>query len=159
MVWTTKHDVALCREILAVEPYKNKVGSREKGQSWDRIATALNTYIEPRFSADQRAVRERFAKLEKYFKKKTASEVRASGISPEITELDEAMENILELTETARMEQGEEMEGRKKRDEQEKETAVSVRKRSMERLGETRERECQESKKKRGLVMVGQLNI
>ena len=159
MVWTTKHDVALCREILVVEPYKYKVGSREKGQSWDRIATALNSLVEPRFSVDQRAVRERFSKLEKYIKKKTASEERASGISPETSELDEAMENILELIETANIEQGAEKESRKKREEQEKETAASVRKRSMERLSETTERECQESKKKRGIVMVGQLNI
>ena len=128
MVWTTKHDVALCREILVVEPYKYKVGSREKGQSWDRIATALNSLVEPRFSVDQRAIRERFATLEKYFKKKTASsEARASGISPETSEFDEAMENILELIETANMEQSEEKESRKKREEQEKETAASVR--------------------------------
>ena len=133
---------------MVVEPYKYKVGSREKGQSWDRIATALNSLVEPRFSVDQRAVRERFAKLEKYFNKKTASEERASGNPPETSELDEAMENILELIETSKMEQSEEKESRKKREEQEKETAANVRKRSTERLSETTERESREQEKK-----------
>ena len=61
-----------------------------------------------------------------------AAEERASAISPERTELDEAVESIIERKEGAE----EEMARRAER-----ETAESVRKRSMERLAETRERE------------------
>ena len=42
MIWTKDHDVLLCREILAEEPYQYKHGSRERGKSWDKIADALN---------------------------------------------------------------------------------------------------------------------
>ena len=49
----------------------------------------------------QRAERDRFLKLERVFKKKTNEETRASGIAPEPTELDEAMQDILERKEGA----------------------------------------------------------
>ena len=63
-----------------------------------------------------------------------ASVERASGISPEMTELDEALENIIEMMEeTVKTGRGVE----KKKEENEKQVAETVRKRSMETLSET----------------------
>ena len=118
--------------------------SCERGQCWDKTASSLSHVEKPRFIVDQRSVRDHFMKLEKSHKCKMAAEERASGISPEHTELDEALQDIMERSEGAK---GEEME--EKNAEKEKETAENVRKRSMERLSQTRERESPESAKKK----------
>ena len=87
MVWTKEHDLLLVREVLLTKPFNFKHGSRERGNAWDKVAESLNVVEELRFCVGQRGVRERYAKLEKAFKKKIRDEHRASGISPEITEL------------------------------------------------------------------------
>ena len=51
-----------------------------------------------KFFVNQRSVRDGFTKLEKLHKRKMAKEEKASGIGPEITEIDEALENIVERT-------------------------------------------------------------
>ena len=69
-------------------------------------------------------------------------EERASGITGEdVTELDHASERLLGLIEAAEHESAKNVEKKKREVEKEKETAESVRKRSMERLGETMCRE------------------
>ena len=50
MSWTTAHDVALCCEILVLEPYRFKIGSRERGQCWDSIAENLSSLSYPKGS-------------------------------------------------------------------------------------------------------------
>ena len=52
---------------MVIEPYRHKVGTRERGQAWDKVASALNLVEGLRFAADQRGVKERFAKLERNF--------------------------------------------------------------------------------------------
>ena len=147
MVWTSEHDELLCREILVEEPYHFKLGTQERGQCWDKIASSLNRLGSPRFWVDQRAVRDRFLQLERAFKRKMAEEERASGISPpEPTELDMAIRDIIERREEV---QNEVARGEESAIEKERETAESVRKRSMERLAETRLRESQEGGKRR----------
>lgn len=71
MTLTEEHDTLLCREILVEEPYTFKHGSREKGRCWDCIAQNLNRVEQPEFSVDQRAIRDRYVKLKKSYKKKT----------------------------------------------------------------------------------------
>ena len=93
-------------------------------------------------------MRERYAKLERNCKRKMVAKERASGISPERTELDEAKESIMERKEGAEEEMAQRAESTAMMMERERETAESVRKRSMERLPETREREDQRSAKK-----------
>ena len=147
MVWTSEHDELLCREILVEEPYRFKLGTRERGQCWDKIASSLTRLESPRFWVDQRAVRDRFLKVEKAFKRKMAEEERASGISPpEPTDLDMAIRDISERGEEV---QNEVAKGEESAIDKERETAESVRKRSMERLAETRLRESQEGGKRR----------
>ncbi len=97
------------------------------------------------FTVDQRAVKDRFVKLEKGFKGKVAEENRASGVVPEHTKLDQALEDILEWSEAAQEEVARGDKRKEKNAEKERETAESVRKRPMERLAETRGRESPES--------------
>ena len=70
MVWSTNHDVLLCREILIAEPYRYKAGTSERSQVWDKVAQALNSIEGIHFVVDQRAVREGYAKLERNYKRK-----------------------------------------------------------------------------------------
>ena len=123
----------LCREMLVIQPFRFKHGTRDRGRCWEKIAQNLND-IAHLIIVDMRGVRDRLGKLEKNFKKKRASEERASGICPdEPDELDQALEEIVQLMNEEQWDNGE----RRK----EKETAASVRKRAMERLAETRARE------------------
>ena len=150
MTWSKGHDIALCREVLVIQPFQFKHGTRDRGQCWDKISKNLNSSERPRFMVDQRAVRDRFCKLQKDFKRKRAHEERASGICPdEPDELEQALEEISEMEES----QQEQLKiGEDKRRlviQKEKETAESMRKRAMERMGETRAREHVEREGKR----------
>ena len=112
------------------------------------MANALNAVEGLRFVVDQRGVRERYAKLERHFKRQMAAEERASGITPEKTELDDAIESIMERKEGAEEEIAHRAESSTMMMERERETAESVRKRLMDRLAETRERKSEECKEK-----------
>ena len=68
-------------------------------------------------------------------------EERASGTSPQMTEVDEAIEIIIGPAESAKEELAKAEGERSKVKEKEKETAEGVRKRAMKQLGETKERE------------------
>ena len=50
---------------------------------------------------DQRAVRERYAKIEKYFKNRMAKEERATGMNAEESEPDQAIQDIMGMAEAA----------------------------------------------------------
>eukprot|EP00794_Sanderia_malayensis_P020853 gene20853-22899_t len=151
MTWTKGHDVLLCREVLVVQPFQFKHGTHDRGQSWEKIAANLNLVERPLFTVDQRAVRDRFTKLEKDYRKKKNEEERASGIAPdEPDELDQALEDIIEMSEWQKEQLVRGNTKKKNEVEKEKKTAEAVRKRAMERMGETRERENEErSAKKR----------
>ena len=93
MSWNEMKDVQLCREVLVVEPYKHKKGSRESGQLWTTISDNLNNI--PGFTVTARAVRERLQTLEVQFKRNNNIEIKATGINPEQTELDTLLEEIV----------------------------------------------------------------
>ena len=145
-----RHDIALCREVLVIHPFQFEHGTRDRGQCWDKRSKNLNSSERPRFMVDQRAVRDCICKLQKDFKRKRAHEERASGICPdEPDDLEQALEEMSEMEES----QQEQLKiGEDKRRlvlQKEKETAESMRKRAMERMGETRARENVEREGKR----------
>ena len=105
MAWTYEHNILLCREILIEVPFRFKAGAREKGQGWDKIATTLNKHCTGlAFSVNHRGVRDRFTVIERSCKRKLAADLRESGINPEPTELDQAIDNIIERGEGAQIE-------------------------------------------------------
>ena len=92
MLWSYEKDIDLCREIVLIQPYKFKEKTREKGKAWQDISDNPNSL--PGFTVSARAVRERLKLLEIKFKKKDRQERAASGISPEMTELDVLLEDL-----------------------------------------------------------------
>jgi len=149
MAWNEEQDLLLCREILISQPYKFPFGSRERGHCWSEVANRLNECHQPRFAVNQRAVRERYAKIEKYFKNRMAKEERASGINGEESELDQAIQDIMGMAEAAQEEIIQKVAENKISRDKERMTAEDVRKRSMERLSETQEREKFENETKK----------
>ncbi|CAH3190652.1 unnamed protein product [Porites evermanni] len=138
MEWTEQKDVMLAREILLCEPFKYKAGSKERGSVWSQIATNLNTH--PGFTVSQRAVRDRFGILEKKAKKRKREIENGTGISPEDSELDLALEEIIEKWEAADQEFQLDNQSKAKKLEKNKETAEEMRRMSMETLGASKKR-------------------
>jgi len=59
MEWTDKKDLLLLHEILLLEPFKHKPGSKQQGSLWTRVSKNLvNSH--PGFSVTQRAKRYHF---------------------------------------------------------------------------------------------------
>ena len=138
MEWTEQKDVMLAREILLCEPFKYRAGSKERGSVWSQIATNLNTH--PGFTVSQRAVRDRFGILEKKAKKRKREIENGTGISPEDSELDLALEEIIEKWEAADQEFQLDNQSKAKKLEKDKETAEEMRRMSMETLGASKKR-------------------
>ena len=62
MLWTEKHDMLLCREIITTEPFTDiKKGTTPRSAKWAAIAEALVAVkdIDVPFRVDKRAVRDR----------------------------------------------------------------------------------------------------
>ena len=127
----------LCRGTFLAQPFQHKFGSRERGHAWDEVADQLSKISEPKLFVNQSPVRARYSKLDKGFKRKIAMEERASGISPRMTEVDEAIETIIGLAESAKEELAK-AEGER---------------RAMERRGETKERENGERVRKEERIL------
>ncbi|CAH3118513.1 unnamed protein product [Porites lobata] len=130
MEWTEQKDVMLAREILLCEPFKYRAGSKERGSVWSQIATNLNTH--PGFTVSQRAVRDP--------KKRKREIENGTGISPEDSELDLALEEIIEKWEAADQEFQLDNQSKAKKLEKDKETAEEMRRMSMETLGASKKR-------------------
>lgn len=145
MKWTSSHDVLLGREILLFELWKFRAGSRERGQCLDRIADSLNELQDPCFNVTQKSIRDRLKILERDFTKKNRSEINASGISPEKSEIDGIMEDFMERKE----EQEKEFEKVSEKAEKDKQSAEDARNKAMERLSETKRRAGDDPPKKK----------
>ena len=139
----------LGREILLFELWKFRTGSRERGQCLDRIAESLNQVKDTRFNLTQKSIRDRLKILERDFKKKNRQEINASGISPEMSEIDEIMEDYMERKEE--QEKQFEKVSAKNQDKAEKDraSAADARNKAMERLSEIKRRSDDPPKKKR----------
>lgn len=134
MEWTEDHDHSLCQEILALEPFKAKKGSIARGQIWDQIANNLNSLELPRFKVTKRSVRERYMLLIEKLKKKLKEEEKASGIETNMSDVEKALEEILEKEADA----NNTMENKKKKADNVK--AVEMRNRAMESMRSTLKR-------------------
>ena len=94
----------------------------------------------PKFKVEQRSVRHRLKKLIKQFRRKENDERRASGISPELTELDTLLEEISEKEEACETLAADMAEREKRRLEEDQMAGQEMRKRAMETLCETQKR-------------------
>lgn len=136
MEWTDRHDTYLCREMLAVGIMKTKKKTVNRAQMWETIAQNLCAYDEPKFVVTKRAVRDRYGKISEKYCKRMSSEENATGISPEQSELDLVLEELIERENLA----DEETAENKRKAEEEKVKCTEVRKQAMERLADTKRR-------------------
>ena len=99
MRWIKDQDLILLKEILLFKSYSQKRGSPELGSVSEQIAESLNSLREDKilFKVSQRSVRDRFNVLKNNFAKRQREKERASGISPEICQVDECLEDIIEV--------------------------------------------------------------
>lgn len=146
----------LLQEIVVSEPFKFKSSTRERGKVWEEITERLNeNEVFRNRLGSKRAVRDRYSLLAKKYRKKMAEEAKASGISPELTETDKLLEQIIEMFEESDREGGENSQQVEQNKENERKKAEEMRNRSMEKLGETLKRKAADDgqvtpKKKRG---------
>ena len=137
MRWSEAHDILLLREVLFREPYQHRHGSVERGDIWEEIATALNEIAEPKFSVSKRSVRDHFNTLSKNYKKRNSDEIKASGITPEVTEVDEALEDLIQRFEEADEEFKLQSANKKAKIEEDLAAAQEIRQKSLDTMGDS----------------------
>ena len=65
------------------EPWNFKRRRKQRGPVWERILSeSLNQYESPKFTVNQKSVRDHYILLEKEQKNKIIEEENASGIAP-----------------------------------------------------------------------------
>ena len=103
MEWTKRHDTMLFREVLEVNPYQAKKKTVQRGQLWQTVAGNLVQLEDPVFkkSLSKRSVQDHCTLLCEKHKKRMKYETKASGISPNVTELDNLIEETLEKEEAS----------------------------------------------------------
>ena len=134
MRWSEEHDLILCREILMIQPYQYRSGSKESGSAWTCISSELNNIAEVKFNTSQKSVRDRYKLLLDKHNKKMRAQLGASGSNEVPTELDDILENIKGEAETfihGFEKAAEEMSAKKKAD---TENAEEIRQKAMEGL-------------------------
>ena len=140
MEWTEEHDVFLCREVLLLDPFQYPYRSKERGDVWGQVAINLNSSNHPKFKVSKRSVRDRLTLLQSRYKEKMKREEMASGIDCEETELDRALEEIIEKEKASESSRNEGSSAQVKKD---KEAAEEQRLKAMERLGQTTKRQVE----------------
>ena len=139
MVWSTVHDEMLCREILVVDPFTGtKKGTVARGTKWEEVAENLNKIEQVCFKVYKRAVRDRYNLLSRELRNKLKREKKESGIETDMTEVEMALEELIEKEDAAETEQRVVENQKKVKDSQDRENAESVRKKAMERLDKRR---------------------
>ena len=137
-------DTLLVREILVIEPYRFTPKSKERGQAWTEVARNVTKALETDYVVFQRSARDRFNLLREKHKAKQRNELKATGISPEINELDKALDDLLERV-ASNVSHEKVTEEKKTNDVKEKSTGEEVRRRSLETFAETRKRNLEEN--------------
>ena len=144
MEWTTVHDVLLCREMLAINPFQTKRKTTQRAKMWETIAQHLEEIDEPKFKVTIRSVRDRYSLLARKFRKQVQSEKNASGIVPELSELDVLLEELTALEDLSESDKDNETVEKNRKAEHDRAKAAEVRKKAMEKLSDTRKRKSQE---------------
>ena len=136
MEYCSRRDVM--REILVVDPFTGtKKGTVARGTKWEEVAENLNEIQQVYFKVDKRAVRDRYNLLSKELKNKLKREEKGSGIETDLTDVEMALEELIETDDAAETEQRVVENHRKVKDGKDRENGESVRKKTMERLGQT----------------------
>ena len=145
MVWTEVHDELLCREILCVDVFAGtKKGTTKRSAKWAEVVENLCNVEVVHFKVDNRAVRDRYNLLSCYLRCKLKKEVKESGITVEMSEVERALEALIEK-EDASEELRQQGKANKVTSELDIAKAEEVKKKAMESLGETQKRKSGET--------------
>lgn len=145
MIWTDEHDVMLCRQILGVDVFNGtKKGTVNRSAKWSEVVEYLSMAEEISFKVDNRAVRDRYNLLSTNLRRKLKKEEKASGIAVEMSEVERALEELMEKEDAAE-ELRQEGKMKKLANEKDRGNAEDIRKKAMESLGETQKRKSDES--------------
>ena len=148
---TEDHDLIVGRKVLLQEPFKHPKNSKERGDVWGQMALNLNSRASPIFKVSKRSVRLRLTLLQTKYREKIREEERDPGIDCEETQLDAAVEEILDKENAADMERNEQagtLTKKKQKHQSEKARAEEVWRQAMERLGKTQERNADSEERK-----------
>ena len=130
---------------MVIDPFTGtKKGTVVRGTKWEEVAENLNKIQQVYFKVDKRAVRDRYNLLSKELRNKLKREEKESGIETNMTEVEMALEELIEKEDAAESEQRVVENQKKVKDSQDRENAEGVRKKAMERLGQTQKRKADE---------------
>ena len=120
-----------------MNPYNAKKKSVQRSALWQKIADNLNSIQDPYFTVEKRSVRDHIGILAQRYKRQQAQELRESGTTPERTELDAALEQIIAMEKSADCEQQKINDENREKQEVDRKKAEDVRKKAMETIGVT----------------------
>ena len=124
MVWSTFHDEMLCREILVIDPFtRTRKSTVARGTKWEEVAENLNKIKQIYFEVDKRAVRDRYNLLSKDLRKKLKREKKERAVETDMTEVEMALEELIEKEDAAETEQRVVDNQKKPKDSQDRENA------------------------------------
>ena len=146
MQWDDEKDILLLREIAGNGILLHKQGSRERGQGWSAVADVINTLDIFPCVATPRGVRERFMILLRKYKTKASKAKLVSGLGGDIpTESKGLLEELYNIFTDTEKKNDNESQQKKLVNETEKNKAVEMRTKAMERFGETRKRKDEDN--------------
>ena len=125
---------ALCKQILVIEPFRYRPRTNQSGSAWSKVAGELNKMTSLQMKVvDQRAVRDRFKTIKKKMQDKMKAEETESGIAPpELTPVENAIEDLMERELEMEILHGEEDDEKNKKLEKDKKAAEEMRLQSLE---------------------------
>ena len=129
---------------MSSELWITKAGSPERGEKWKKIADSLNLIESPRFEVNHRSTRDRFQFLFEKRKAKNREEERASGISPDMDDIDKLLDELIELFQTANLEHENVTKQKADKAAINAEKGLEMRRMSMETMGESSKRQARD---------------
>ena len=131
--WKRHHNILLLKEVLSLEPYRFKKGSKERGEIWNQLASNLNGIPDSGLNTTQRGVRTQYDKLIEDFVQKEREEKKATGIDADYDELDQLLNDTYERASDAAADLAKQAEEKEKAACDEKQQAEDIRTQAMER--------------------------
>ena len=93
-------------------------------------------------------MRDRYNHLAKILRKKLSDEKKESGIDPEMTDIEHALEELVEIEDAAETDQAVVNEQKNRKINQDRGNAEDIRKTAMEKLGQTKKRKAEDGEER-----------
>ena len=93
-------------------------------------------------------MRDRYNHLAKILRKKLSDEKKESGIDPEMTDIEHALEELIEIEDAAETDQAVVNEQKNRKINKDRGNAEDIRKTAMEKLGQTKKRKAEDGEER-----------